>query len=71
MSNVYMSLFSVKRVHELQRSGARRNAFVSTCENVINHQEILNQLKEERFDAALAEVFDGCSMGDDFHVHFF
>ena len=71
VSNVYMSIVNIRCVYELQTSGMMRNAFVSNCENVIDHKEILNQLMEERFDAALAEVIDGCSMGDDFQFHFF
>lgn len=33
------------------------------CELQLSHKELMDQLKAEKFDLAIAEMFDPCSLG--------
>lgn len=38
-------------------------AFAKECEHVLSFNDTLNELKNAKFDLAITEVFDGCSLG--------
>lgn len=37
--------------------------FTLACENTMQHKDVLEQLRAEKFDLAMMEIFDACSIG--------
>ncbi|VDK28792.1 unnamed protein product [Gongylonema pulchrum] len=48
---------------DLQLTSGMSDMFTLACESVLEHTNVLEELKAEKFDLAMMEIFDGCPIG--------